>query len=218
MPLYRYKNRILLFVHIPKTGGSSVEKFFKSGPAVQAFHSRQRLGMNSVTPQHMHWEVIEKWIPANFYDAAFCVVRNPFSRVASEYRWQRQARQAAVRGFDVWINNKLDIFEKNPYICDNHIRPQVEFVGGAVKVFHLENGISHAINFGNITLGLSSNLPELTHVAATQKELLKVRIETLERLSEFYKMDFQSFGYRSSEIPDGLFEIVGETSSKMNWS
>lgn len=207
MPLYRNKDRILLFVHIPKTGGSAVENFLQSSSAVQALHSRQRLGLKSVTPQHMHWEVIEKWIPKNFYDADFCVVRNPLSRICSEYRWQSQVRKAAVKDFNTWINNQLNLFEQNPYVCDNHIRPQLDFVGNGVEVFRLEDGLAHATAYAISSLRILANTVDIPKVAATERQLLKVTSKTIRRLQEFYKGDFEKFGYDQEKIPNGLFEI-----------
>jgi hypothetical protein len=211
MPLYRNKANVLLFVHIPKTGGSTIENTLKSKGITQALHSRLRLGQNGVTPQHMHRDVIEKWIPESFYDAAFCVVRNPYARISSEYKWQTQARNAKVSAFDTWVNNQFKRHKENEFIGDNHIRPQSDFVWNDLKVFHLEAGLEKPLKFAMRSLGLdptSIDADLMRNDAKTKHMRLQITAQTLENIQTFYCKDFETLGYDPEKNIDRLFQFI----------
>jgi hypothetical protein len=38
-------------------------------------------------------------------------------------------------GFDAWLFRHLSLYATKPYILDNHLRPQVHFINGDVRVF-----------------------------------------------------------------------------------
>jgi hypothetical protein len=66
----------LTFIHIPKTGGTSV---------------LSALGRSQLMPKHAPARCIE--------GPYFTVVRNPFSRLASLYRWQCAKQRVSDRGY-----------------------------------------------------------------------------------------------------------------------
>ena len=53
MPLCRILDRLVLFVHIPKAGGTSIERFLAASGQIALLHGRKIRGMN-MTPQHIH--------------------------------------------------------------------------------------------------------------------------------------------------------------------
>ena len=198
MPIYRNGAKILLFVHIPKTGGSTIENTLKSEGIPQALHSRIRLGRAAVTPQHMHRQVIQGWIPEAFYDAAFCVVRNPYARISSEYKWQKQARNAKVSNFNTWVNNQFAKYQENEFVGDNHIRPQVDYVWDSLKVFHLEAGLGKPLEFAMVNLDLDPqriSVDTIRNDGKTKHVKLDVTAQTLQNIQTFYRQDFEKFGY-----------------------
>ena len=65
MPVFRRDERAVLFVHVPKAGGSSLERLFaKSGWTTGYRDPKGGVGsMNSVrrcSPQHMHRPMLEQ--------------------------------------------------------------------------------------------------------------------------------------------------------------
>ena len=90
MPLYRFHNRLVLFVHIPKTGGTSVEHYLRELGQSAFVHGRKIPGL-SMTPQHFHARIYQRILPPSFYDYAFCIVRNPLDRLVSEFKMRRDA-------------------------------------------------------------------------------------------------------------------------------
>lgn len=211
MPIYRNGAKILLFVHIPKTGGSTIENTLKAEGVPQALHSRVRLGKNTVTPQHMHREVIERWIPKAFYDAAFCVVRNPYARILSEYKWQKQVRKANVPDFNTWVNNQFKNYQENEYVGDNHIRPQADFVWDGLKIFRLEGGLEKPLKFAMLNLDLDPNrisVDAMRSDGKTKHIKLDITAQTLQNIQKFYRSDFEAFGYNPEQNIKRNFQQV----------
>jgi len=210
MPIYRNGARILLFVHIPKTGGSTIENTLKGEGIPEALHSRMRLGKNAVTPQHMHREVIERWIPETFYDAAFCVVRNPYARISSEYKWQKQARNAQIPDFNTWVNNQFEKHQANEFVGDNHIRPQTDFVWDGLKVFRLEEGLEKPLKFAMLNLELDPHRISVDAIRSdgkTKHVKLDITAQTLQNIQVFYRPDFDAFGYNIEKNIDKNFWV-----------
>lgn len=71
-----YKNKFI-FVHIPRTGGTSIESIlFKDSLYKRSHHTLKQ-----------YYRQIEKkgMNPLDFY--SFSIVRNPFDKLVSEYKW-----------------------------------------------------------------------------------------------------------------------------------
>ncbi|KIC18761.1 MULTISPECIES: sulfotransferase family 2 domain-containing protein [unclassified Leisingera] len=205
MPLYRNGDKVILFVHIPKTGGSTVEEVLKAAGAPQALKYHKRLGYSNATPQHMHWEVIRHWIPQVFYDYAFAVVRHPLARLVSEYHWRKAITEnRELPDFDTWANRQMNRYPKDNYILDNHIRPQSEFLGPKVEAFRLEDGLDHAVHTGLEWLGLPVDDVKIHHARKSERSPQTVSQKTLERAKAFYAADFERFGYDPALLPKDL--------------
>ncbi len=189
MPLFRIFDRLVLFVHIPKAGGTSVERFLSAAGETALLHGRKIRGM-SMTPQHIHASIYEKILPTEFYDYSFCIVRNPFDRLASEYIM----RNASEYTFDEWVHKIFADYTSDEFIHDNHIRPQTEFILPGIEVFRFETGIRNIIN--RVALDLDLEPPkEDVHQRMSPPLDITASEETLERIEEFYADDFETFGY-----------------------
>ncbi len=208
MPLYRNNDRAILLVHIPKTGGSSLEEMLVDAGALQALKFHKRLGFSASTPQHMHWEVLNRWVPKQFYNFSLTIVRNPFDRIASEYAWRTHISAKPVAPFNTWLRDTLDAYPKTPFIYDNHIRPQVDFVGPKVRVFKLEDGLDPAAKMAFRRLGLTYRKPQTPHVRKSKHQIIEIEHSVLDRLRAFYADDFTAFGYDPDVVPAHLFQIV----------
>ena len=95
----------VLFVHIPKCGGGSVEQFLRSYGFRQGMFSIDP-AYNSVlkcSPQHMHAELLLGILRVDRFDCVFSIVRDPVERMLSEYRW-RIKHPWARDGFDKWYS------------------------------------------------------------------------------------------------------------------
>lgn len=92
MPIDR--RRHIIFVHIPKTGGSSIERMFgmtTSEHFVSAGPLKDLTPCNK-SPQHFTWIELKRVLPLDFVQRAykFAFVRNPWARFLSEYRYRQR--------------------------------------------------------------------------------------------------------------------------------
>ena len=149
MPVFSLEERKMniLFVHIPKTGGGSVEHFFRDhGFKVDLFScDPSLLSCFKCSPQHMHASLLSSMLNLANFDYMFTVVRNPVDRMLSEYKW-RVRHPWSAHGFDSWYLKVRSEKLKNPYLFDNHVRPQSEFLLPKIKIFSFDLGFSRILD------------------------------------------------------------------------
>ncbi|MGJ5621130.1 sulfotransferase family 2 domain-containing protein [Sulfitobacter sp. MF3-043] len=232
MPLARINNRLLNFVHIPKTGGSGITDYMRRKGKV-ALYSREELEWSHTTPQHMAFDVRNILLPDGFADASFAIIRNPLERLLSEYRYRatRYCGESNKIGkisqndkltveldwnkqfygtFGEWVNVVFEKCLADPYACDNHIRPQVDFVGSNLNIFLFERGLEKVLEWIDLitdTKRLSASLD--------RNESNKIRIEVsdrdLERIREFYKCDYDLINsLKQSSADSQIIEQVNQ--------
>ena len=77
MPIYTAPDKDLkiLFVHIPKCGGGSVELFLRSNGFSQSLYSidHQILSTYKCSPQHWHAELLSKVLDIEKFDYVFAI-------------------------------------------------------------------------------------------------------------------------------------------------
>ncbi len=168
MPLARIGRTVLFFVHVPKTGGTSVEAYLRAKGSV-ALHG-QGADWARVPLQHLHRAAWEEIMPRGAYDQGFAILRDPMARLMSEYRmraapaggklrplgWMRAARgrvtgrpahgvrvggRVEILDFDAWAARVIGDWRRDPWILSNHVRPQADFVGEDHRLFRLEDGL-----------------------------------------------------------------------------
>ena len=145
MPVFFRDGRRVLFIHVPKCGGSYVEALFRAnGFGVAYRDTGSKPGkLNEVrqcSPQHMHAPILETLFRIEAFDYVFAVVRNPTSRLVSEFRMRHRERSLEAN-IDRWVKNTLSTYRRNPFVYDNHVRPQHEFIVSGCQVFRLEDGL-----------------------------------------------------------------------------
>ena len=201
MTLLKANGKLFYFAHIPKTGGSSVETAMRKAGAERALHFHKRLDFVRCNLQHMHAALFDTFIPPAFYDAGFCVVRHPVTRLVSEYRW-RLTLNHTDSPFDDWVRTQLAAYSKDPYIFDNHLRPQHEFIGKKISFFRFEDGMDVILEKLSEMTGLK--LDTATHVRKPDTIApLTWSPETRALALRFYETDFSSLAYDyNTEIPD----------------
>lgn len=143
MPVYLRKNEKVLFVHIPKTGGSSFEKVMKRRGWREEFKSSglslAEIDFMRISPQHYHASVLEMLLDLKKFDRILTIIRDPFARFKSEFYWQYKQGLCSLTPAD-WIRRMFDEYQTDSCIYDNHIRPQSEFVMEGCVLFPLESG------------------------------------------------------------------------------
>ena len=128
--VFKRATETILFVHCPKTGGSSVEAAaLKRG--WREFYSVRGVDFSKddalkLSPQHMHVELLQYFFNLSSFSSIFMIARNPFSRIKSEYYWQRGKREH-IESPRIWLERMFDEYNVSKYSYDYHIRPQIEF-------------------------------------------------------------------------------------------
>lgn len=214
MPLHRIDNKIVLFVHIPKTGGSTIEAWLDElGPRALKYPGKYE-GLLTA-PQHFHAALLERIVPADFYDDAFCIVRDPFERILSEYRWRYRRRGTLPTGlaaflpgkveeekrahhFRNWVRKHFARARRDPLTRGNHIRPQSDFLDVAkCRVYRFEDGFEPII--ADLAERWGVPRPEgILHMNATKKTPVQVDLRTRRMIDDFYAKDFDLLGYTKS--------------------
>ena len=142
MTVFIRKDIKVLYVHVPKTAGGSILNLFKENNFDVVFCdvSSATLGFNALrtcSPQHYHSDLLQRTLRLDRFTYAFMTVRHPIDRLKSEFLWR--VRDRGVDPSD-WARRVLTEYPHDPYLLDNHIRPQHEFHLPDVDVFKFENG------------------------------------------------------------------------------
>lgn len=196
MPLYNFKGKKLLFVHVPKCGGTSLEELFSRVMGKPGLYGP--LTGSGFNLQHSHAEMLELILPKSFVDCSVLITRNPFDRIVSIYQWTYKkdiGKPYLIPPFPIWLDYVLLRARRNPMHGNNFIRPQVDFIYPGCDVFKLEKGLQSPVDHIEAQLGINFQY-EVGHKYKTNKinnsylDPLAIR-----RIREFYREDFEAFGY-----------------------
>lgn len=201
MPVFHRDGCNLLFVHIPKTGGTFVERQLKANGWRASFllHGQQErhlLGLMHASPQHLHWAQLCALFDPTAFDLAFAIVRDPLERAISEYRMRSKAR---VRPFDEWLHDVLLKRASGPFHLDNHLRPQHEFVGPGVEVLRFEDGLDEGL-MARLSRACGRDLvlqplPRRADASLVRRAEVVPGRAALDLLARVYAEDYRRFGY-----------------------
>lgn len=203
MPVFVKDERRVLFVHVPKTGGSAVEDAFVEDGWEAHFLDRTSRRqpaqqLRRCSPQHMHAALLEQTLRLDRLDLSFTVVREPLARFRSEYLWRhREDPGLDADEVERWGRRVLEKFAQDPFVRDNHIRPQSEFVLEDTRVHRYEDGLQAAVDDVHRFLGLpgTATVPRPPRSPVSSAEV-PLSADLTEVLRGFYRDDFERFGYR----------------------
>lgn len=212
-------NTNILFIHIPKTGGTSIEQYFDLCHAENFWYDRwdrerdvfvanHRSKYNSpklaYEPQHYTPEILKALLEGYDDYFKFTFVRNPYTRLLSEYYWRENKNYASPLDFDpvkfdmwteVWLSDMNDS-HKEPQV--NYVDPSLHFIGRfeqleadfskllflLAKKHPSHSGFSHRVlpNYNSTGIEKSAIIPYLLE-------------RTKKRIKETYFHDFEKFNY-----------------------
>ena len=205
MPIFYKDNIKILYVHVPKTGGTAIELFFEENGFKIAYLDRGQgedrglLNRSRLcSPQHMESAILARLFRFSSFDYIFMTVRHPLGRIISEYK-MRASEKRELPEINLWIRRSLRNYNDNPYLLDNHLRPQSEFWVPGCEVFKQEDGFDSAW-IDHISRRVSCRFAERKVKVAMKFDIQSageadLEGDSIKLLKEFYKTDYMMFGY-----------------------
>lgn len=206
MPAYRIRNKNVLFIHVPKTGGTTVESFLETHgksslhnqggkllkPISNSFLTR------SLPLQHFHAELLVAMFAPDFFDYTFMIVRDPLERMKSEYRHSRALGRLDTRlNFEWWVRLMLGLTALAPNLRNNHFRPQSQYKCFNAEVFQLEDGMEHIL--ASVCARLSIPAPgKIPHERKMIGSAFDVSPAAKAKVRDVYDADYRMFSYGDS--------------------
>jgi hypothetical protein len=195
MPLYSIGDRILLFIHVPKAGGTTVE-YALAEYCIGFLDRKFQPGIFPCSPQHFHGAMLQGILNLENIDYNFMTVRHPFERIKSEYKWRRRFFNLSTP-LNEWVSSAFDSYRSNHYILDNHLRPMVDYLVPNVEVFRIEDGL------GKLFDKLQQRFPGADITVPGGREMtsgdwsndLEFSPEVSKRIKQVYENDFREFNY-----------------------
>jgi hypothetical protein len=198
MPAFRLGEKRILFIHIPKAGGTSVKNWLSEHSA-ESLYQKHRPILFPCVPQHFHGDILNTLFASGFFDYSFCISRNPYDRIVSEYNYRITRPRLKNKifpkpSFDRWLTSAINKYAKDPFVHSNHIRPQHEFLIDGTEAFALEVGLKPLRDrISDLTgVELSADAPREN---PSQKTITTMTEKAADRVFEFYAEDFNRFGY-----------------------
>lgn len=209
----------ILFVHIPKTGGTSIEQFFDLCHAEnfwfdrwdrdrEAFLEKHRtkcsLPKLVYEPQHYPVEVLKELIRGYNDYFKFTFVRNPYTKLLSEYFWRENKQYLSPHDFDpvhfdFWCELMLSDLK------DSHKEPQVSFLDhtinfvGRFEQFEADfNNLLQVLakNSTGVFRYQNGNFPFVNSTGLSKTEIIpRILEKTKQRIVRIYRQDFEKFNY-----------------------
>jgi len=197
----------LLFIHIPKTGGTSIEMYMAEKYEVvlnvdTLFSKNRNETYNGISYHHLSYNtILDEYEKGNspfskidFNDLNVWIsVRNPYSRLFSNLFFLKLINSHSTT--NQVYNIILDRFIPNNRQFDNHVLPQSVFYMGLEDCAHVTilkqetlNAQMHEMGF----LDFDTHVLKTFHVKAYHEFYSK---EIIQLVNDYYFMDFELFGY-----------------------
>ena len=203
MPVFFKGSRRVLFIHVPKAGGTSIEAFFEANGFKTAYLDRggSPESLNPVrrsSPQHMPADVLRALFDPQKFDFVFMTVRHPIRRLLSKFAMETLSGGTSD-DFAPWLAEMMRRVGADRGAMDNHLRPQADFWLPESHVFKLEDGFGeNFIDRLEAGIGLRFARRQMRrdmHAGLATADYDSVAAPLRLQVRNYYDIDFVRFGY-----------------------
>ena len=190
-----------VFVHVPRTGGTTVEKLLGihrewPDPHTDVFHGRWEIEGDTLQLQHLPYPEMQVIADLAFTREyfKFSFVRNPWDRLVSEYFWLAQQHRVA---FEDFVSRAESIVRARTRIRGEncHFRPQSDFLSDDLDFVGRFENLEHDLHIVLDRLGVAYQA--IPRHAGTQHARYTSLYEgaLAERVADIYAQDIALLGY-----------------------
>jgi len=200
MPYFKQSN--ILYLHVPKTGGMSVEEYFftkekveKNDKSIYGWYMNNMRVPDERSLQHYTYSEImenQQYFDIELPPKVIMSVRNPFDRMISEMFWNQRIHVESTP--DQVADAIFHYLFIDTDIRDNHRLPQHMFSNNcsSVQIIHTENLEKDMHQLGYDDFHVHTNKCKSGENIDYKKYL---NHRSIRMIQEYYAKDFEFFGY-----------------------
>ncbi|MBL4798153.1 MAG: hypothetical protein JKY50_12110 [Oleispira sp.] len=196
MPIFKIKNKQVLFVRISRAGGDHIYDWLDKCGSVSLLQQREIKSLR-VPPQYLPYNDILALL-GEVWDYAFAVVRNPYQRIEREFYSSLSKEQRGNTklwpDFSRWVTLQLNNATVDPFYHQNHFCLQSESVGYGLNVYRLEDGLSGLQEKLHSVIGTVCEIIPEYPIENYHKEIVWNN-DAIRAVNRFYLEDFKQFNY-----------------------
>lgn len=208
MPIsYTYNT---VFIHIPKCAGTTIEKILGTSTTKEYFCKVRDFKNEKIkTPQHFTYMELTDDLNISWLDFfVFSVVRNPYSRLVSEYNYRKdisltkQCPQLDPINFETFVQSlnmeplaRIKFFDGHLETQSSFLRNKSGVIEQSIKIFRFENLTPcWAILEEKTDIKYSDDVWSRKSIDNTPYQTFYTPV-IKSAVYNFYKEDFDNFGY-----------------------
>jgi hypothetical protein len=216
MPYFNNSDVNILFIHIPKTGGSSIKEYLSQKYSIECCANSfcgWNLDKDIGGDTYLHFSLNTM---LTFYKdnlilenlKVISVVRNPYSKIISNIFYRKKICEQNIWNDDIQkmieiiITDNINSFLENQNWDDNHHVPQYKFLCDEdeklydnVNIFKFENLKNDIEKFGFTDFDININKTTKKH-----DYIYYLNANSINLINKIYKKDFELFGYEMIHI------------------
>ena len=201
----------IFFIHIPKNAGSAINKHFRDKYNILVGRHFFLKNRNKYKKIKKKYGISAYHIPPSYFEkdnnpydnkVLFCVVRNPYDRMVSEFKFYnkfyKKNNNPSKENLNKFIKKIPKLIQGKKIKYDGHLLPQYKYLENinikSENILKFENLDEDFNNFCS-----NNNLP-IHKLSKSNRTISKLSVEDLDQESKdiiykIYEKDFKDFGY-----------------------